>query len=239
MVAGPIKRYQDFLPKLRSVSRDWVVDWQRGTTRIFAGLVKKFAVADLLTAYTNHLNWADISVARRPILLLWLFAYGIKIYADFSAYSEYSDRFGAFVWNSRAGKLRLAVSADEYYGFLAALAHVAHKLADRLRLYSAGWIERGGGQVYANILVTMLSQRALAWRWNQFRRLGAAARSDVGRQAGLEAVASASAGGTAAVGADILMGPDVCRRKPSVGFLLHGYKNCTLLFQEASPWITR
>ena len=30
MVAGPIKRYQDFLPKLRSISREWVVDWQRG-----------------------------------------------------------------------------------------------------------------------------------------------------------------------------------------------------------------
>ena len=30
MVAGPIKRYQDFLPKLRSISREWVIDWQRG-----------------------------------------------------------------------------------------------------------------------------------------------------------------------------------------------------------------
>src|SRR5271163_3910736 len=72
MVAGPIKRYQDFLPKLRAVSKEWVFDWQRGITRILAGLVKKFAVADVLTAYTNHLNIPDISHAHRPILVLWL-----------------------------------------------------------------------------------------------------------------------------------------------------------------------
>jgi hypothetical protein len=43
MVAGPIKRYQNFLPTLRSISPDWALDWQRGFTRILAGLVKKFA----------------------------------------------------------------------------------------------------------------------------------------------------------------------------------------------------
>src|SRR6266576_3184624 len=30
MVAGPIKRYQDFLPKLTNPSRDWQKDWQQG-----------------------------------------------------------------------------------------------------------------------------------------------------------------------------------------------------------------
>ena len=88
MVAGPIKRYQDFLPKLRSVTSIDLLDWQRGTTRILAGLAKKFAIADLLTAYTNHLNMADIAVAHRAVLPLWLFAYGLKIYTDFSAYSD-------------------------------------------------------------------------------------------------------------------------------------------------------
>jgi alginate O-acetyltransferase complex protein AlgI len=88
MVAGPIKRYQDFLPKLRSIPADWILDVQRGFTRILAGLAKKFAVADLLTAYTIHLNIQDIGHAHRTVLPLWLFAYGIKIYADFSAYSD-------------------------------------------------------------------------------------------------------------------------------------------------------
>lgn len=88
MVAGPIKRYQDFLPNLRAPSQEFASDWNRGTTRILIGLVKKFAVADVLTAWTNHLNRADISVAPRWLLLLWIVAYGIHIYFDFSGYSD-------------------------------------------------------------------------------------------------------------------------------------------------------
>lgn len=88
MVAGPIKRYQDFLPKLRAPSREWDEDWQVGVTRILAGLAKKFVVADFMTAFTNHLNRADIAQAQRWVLPLWLLAYGVKIYFDFSGYSD-------------------------------------------------------------------------------------------------------------------------------------------------------
>ena len=88
MVAGPIKRYQDFLPKLQAPSAAWRDDWEIGITRIFAGLVKKLAIADLLTAVTNHLNQADIAQAQRWVLPFWLLAYGFKIYFDFSAYSD-------------------------------------------------------------------------------------------------------------------------------------------------------
>ncbi len=88
MVAGPIKRFQEFVPCLRAPSTAWAADWNRGTTRILVGLVKKFAVADVLTNLTVHLNRADIARADRWALLLWLFAYGWKIYFDFSAYSD-------------------------------------------------------------------------------------------------------------------------------------------------------
>ncbi len=88
MVAGPIKRFQDFLPYLRRPSGDWATDWNRGVTRILTGLVKKFAVADSLTALTDHLTRADIAAAERWVLPVWLFAYGWKIYFDFSAYSD-------------------------------------------------------------------------------------------------------------------------------------------------------
>lgn len=88
MVAGPIKRFQDFVPCLRQPSTDSFMDWNRGITRILAGLVKKFAIADLLTSLTDHLNRADIAQAERWILPVWLFAYGWKIYFDFSAYSD-------------------------------------------------------------------------------------------------------------------------------------------------------
>ena len=88
MVAGPIKRYQDFLPALREPSPAGAGDWEVGITRILSGLAKKFAVADLMTAFTRHLNAGDIAQADRSILPVWLLAYGIQIYVDFSAYSD-------------------------------------------------------------------------------------------------------------------------------------------------------
>lgn len=88
MVAGPIKRYQDFLPKLEAPSTDWRTDWERGTTRILCGLFKKFVLADTLTAMTAHINRDDIAVADRWTLLVWLLVYGQQVYFDFSAYSD-------------------------------------------------------------------------------------------------------------------------------------------------------
>lgn len=88
MVAGPIKRYQDFLPAVREPSAEWQKDWTQGTTRILTGLAKKFAIADFMTAFTSHLNVTDISHAQRWVLPFWLLAYGVKIYFDFSGYSD-------------------------------------------------------------------------------------------------------------------------------------------------------
>lgn len=155
MVAGPIKRYQDFLPKLRGVSAEWVLDWQRGITRILAGLVKKFAVADLLTAYTNHLNIPDIAVANRAILPLWLLAYGFKIYFDFSAYSDIA------IGSARLFGIRVPENFDWPY--------LQTNITDfwrRWHISLSSWLldyvykPLGGSRVslprvYANLLVTM------------------------------------------------------------------------------------
>lgn len=110
MVAGPIKRYQDFLPKLRAKPTEWGRDWERGGTRILTGLVKKFAVADLLTAWTDHLNGKDILHASRGTLLLWIFAYGVKIYADFSGYSDIA------IGSARLFGIRVPENFDWPYG---------------------------------------------------------------------------------------------------------------------------
>ena len=88
MVAGPIKRYPDFLPKLRNPGADWPLDWRVGVTRILAGLAKKLVVADFLTAFTDNLHRDTIAVADRRVLPFWLLAYGFKIYFDFSGYSD-------------------------------------------------------------------------------------------------------------------------------------------------------
>jgi alginate O-acetyltransferase complex protein AlgI len=88
MVAGPIKRFQDFIPKLRGETASWASDWERGITRILSGLAKKLGVADVMTAFTGNLHAATIQAAHRPALLLYLFAYGVQIYFDFSGYSD-------------------------------------------------------------------------------------------------------------------------------------------------------
>jgi len=88
MVAGPIKRIQDFLPALRQPSPDWWQDWERGVSRILSGLAKKFVLADFLTSFSQHLNREDILAADRWAPLLWLMAFGFQIYFDFSAYSD-------------------------------------------------------------------------------------------------------------------------------------------------------
>jgi alginate O-acetyltransferase complex protein AlgI len=156
MVAGPIKRYQDFVPKLRTISDEWALDWQRGITRILTGLAKKFAIADLLTAYTNHLNRADIAQAQRVMLPIWLLAYGIKIYADFSAYSDIA------IGSARLFGIRVPENFDWPY--------LRTNIADfwrRWHMSLTSWlidyiyIPLGGSRVrgervYANILVTML-----------------------------------------------------------------------------------
>lgn len=156
LVAGPIKRFQEFVPQLRLPLSDWNFDWERGWTRILTGLAKKFAVADLLTSFTIHLNAPDILAADRRVLPLWLLAYGVKIYADFSGYSDIA------IGSSRLFGLRVQENFNWPY------------LRPNIRLFWRTWhmsltrwlrdylyIPLGGSRVspariYANILLVML-----------------------------------------------------------------------------------
>jgi alginate O-acetyltransferase complex protein AlgI len=156
MVAGPIKRYQQFLPKLRAEPMEWASDWQRGVTRILAGLAKKFAIADVLTAYTNHLNRADLAVANRAMLPVWLLAFGIKIYVDFSAYSDIA------IGSARLFGIPIPENFDWPYlqtNIAQFWRHWHISLTSWLTDYV--FIPLGGsrvkpGRVYGNILMTML-----------------------------------------------------------------------------------
>jgi len=156
MVAGPIKRYQDFLPNVREPEQDALVNWRVGCTRIFTGLAKKFAIADLLTAFTNHLNTADIVVAQRWVLPIWLLAFGFKIYFDFSGYSDIA------IGSARLFGIRVPENFDWPY-FRTSIAsfwrHWHISLSRWLTDYV--FIPLGGsrvnaGRIYVNLLVTML-----------------------------------------------------------------------------------
>ncbi|MEP6955284.1 MAG: MBOAT family O-acyltransferase [Chthoniobacterales bacterium] len=156
MVAGPIKRFQDFVPKLQSPSKNWALDWHRGVTRILAGLVKKFAIADLLGAWTINLNHGAIALADRRVLPLWLLAYGIKIYIDFSAYSDIA------IGSARLFGIRVPENFDWPYlrrNITEFWRHWHISLSRWLMDYV--YIPLGGSRVsspriYGNIILTML-----------------------------------------------------------------------------------
>lgn len=86
LVAGPIKRFQPFLEQLRSPAGFRLEFVSEGLYRILIGLGKKVIIADSMTAFTgplaNPLNaaGADYWVA--------MYAFAIKIYFDFSGYSD-------------------------------------------------------------------------------------------------------------------------------------------------------
>jgi alginate O-acetyltransferase complex protein AlgI len=88
MVAGPIKRFGDFLPQLRSARAD-SADVSAGAIRIVVGLFKKIVIADTAGLFVAPLlTDAAVRSAGRVDLLLALLAYSVKIYFDFSGYSD-------------------------------------------------------------------------------------------------------------------------------------------------------
>lgn len=231
MVAGPIKRYQDFLPKLRSIPAEWLLDWQRGITRILAGLVKKFAVADLLTAYTNHLTIPDIAVASRAVLPLWLLAYGFKIYFDFSAYSDIA------IGSARLFGIRVPENFDWPY--------LQTNITDfwrRWHISLSTWlldyvyIPLGGSRVsipriYANLLVTIVHQRSLAWCRLQFHHLG---RSPWDHAGGAPLVAPPSRRFSffSPVGENRRLALYLYLREPGLGVFLYGFAHGAVFLPE-------
>ena len=82
LLAGPIKRYQQFQPVPRVQAGD--VAW--GLARILVGLFKKIALADSVAGIALRLSVPD----QVTPLGLWLamYAYAAQIYFDFSGYSD-------------------------------------------------------------------------------------------------------------------------------------------------------
>lgn len=93
LVAGPIKRYQEYLPDLRAgLAGVSVDDVAAGAQRIALGLVKKVLLADNLTLALNYYEgrYADLSTGQA-----WLFlaALSARILLDFSGYTDLAIGF--------------------------------------------------------------------------------------------------------------------------------------------------
>ncbi len=88
MVAGPIKRFQGFWAQVR-VARANASDIAEGTTRVLTGMLKKVVLADTLTLWITPLASADsVAGATRGQIVAALVAYSLRIYLDFSGYSD-------------------------------------------------------------------------------------------------------------------------------------------------------
>jgi len=88
LVAGPIKRYQDYLPDLRAgLAGVTVDDVAAGAQRIALGLVKKIVLADNLTLVINFYGPGFAGLSRGQA---WLFlaALAARIVLDFSGYTD-------------------------------------------------------------------------------------------------------------------------------------------------------
>lgn len=115
LVAGPIKRYQQFIPALEEGSRHFRLDdMAEGFRRIGLGFCKKVLLADNLTLYIEQTQgqFAAAGLFDRWVLLA---AIALRILMDFSGYSDIAIGFARllgvrlpenFNWPYLAGNLQ-------------------------------------------------------------------------------------------------------------------------------------
>jgi D-alanyl-lipoteichoic acid acyltransferase DltB (MBOAT superfamily) len=87
MVAGPIERPQHMMPQLRRLHRfdkDRVLS---GLQLMFAGFVKKMAIADRLAPFVNS-AFSDYAHMSPLSLCIGIYFFAFQIYCDFSGYTD-------------------------------------------------------------------------------------------------------------------------------------------------------
>ena len=92
MVAGPIKRYEQFIPALRrGLARPVPDDLMYGLARVAIGLAKKWAADNL----TGWIIYFEPQFAGASIWMRWVFVLAIstRIVLDFSGYSDIAIGF--------------------------------------------------------------------------------------------------------------------------------------------------
>ena len=93
LVAGPIKRYTQFLPALdEAVQRFRIDDMAEGIRRIAVGFLKKVAIADNLTVWIE-LTRPEYESSGLWVRWLFLAAIAFRILMDFSGYSDIAIGF--------------------------------------------------------------------------------------------------------------------------------------------------
>jgi D-alanyl-lipoteichoic acid acyltransferase DltB (MBOAT superfamily) len=87
LVAGPISRAGDMLPKFlqkRSIDYDKIME---GISQIILGFFKKIVVADSIAIYVDN-SYANLYLISDFQILISVYFYSFQIYCDFSGYTD-------------------------------------------------------------------------------------------------------------------------------------------------------
>jgi D-alanyl-lipoteichoic acid acyltransferase DltB (MBOAT superfamily) len=156
LVAGPIVRAHDFLPQLEQDPKYDDTEAVSGFYQILSGLFKKVMIADVLAATLVDPAFRNPEIFSGFWLLLAVYAYGMQIYCDFSAYSDIA------IGSARVLGYKLPINFDRPY--------MATSLTDfwrRWHISLSTWlrdylyIPLGGSRfgtfnTYRNLFITML-----------------------------------------------------------------------------------
>ncbi|HEY5096205.1 MAG TPA: MBOAT family O-acyltransferase [Candidatus Eremiobacteraceae bacterium] len=88
LVAGPIKRYQSFAPQVSHIVAPPNETFALNIYRVLLGLTKKVVIADSMTLLAQPILTPNGEPFGRLDYIVAIFAYGAKIYFDFSGYSD-------------------------------------------------------------------------------------------------------------------------------------------------------
>lgn len=86
-IAGPIKRFQDFIPQFLSKPKFSVEQFDEGVSLILLGLFKKVLIADNLAFFVQG-GFSHPELFHGLDLWLFTYAFAFQIYFDFSGYTD-------------------------------------------------------------------------------------------------------------------------------------------------------
>ena len=86
-IAGPIKRFQDFVPQLKIVQKFSITNFDQGMFLILSGLFKKVLLADNLALYVSA-GFSNPQMFTGVDLWLYVMAFNFQIYFDFAGYAD-------------------------------------------------------------------------------------------------------------------------------------------------------
>lgn len=86
-IAGPIKRYQDFVPQFLAEPKFSVACLDEGLSLILLGLFKKVMIADNLAFFVQG-GFSNPALFTGLDLWLFTYAFAFQIYFDFSGYTD-------------------------------------------------------------------------------------------------------------------------------------------------------